>query len=93
MSGLESVSFGLASECVEKGQAYTRALEIATTIAEKGPIALRMAKKAIDEGVEMGIDASLEHEKKCYRQVIHTSDRLEGLKAFVEKRKPVYRGV
>ena len=61
-------------------------------MAEKGPIALRMAKKAIDEGMAVDIDKALLVEKECYGGVIYTADRKEGLKAFTEKRKPVYKG-
>ena len=58
-----------------------------------GPVGLRMAKKAIDGGMQV---ASLAEgyaiEKECYSQVLVTQDRIEGLKAFAEKRKPIYKG-
>lgn len=58
----------------------------------QGPIALRMAKKAINEGLEIDLESALELEEECYEQVLNTKDRLEGLAAFAEKRKPIYTG-
>ena len=57
-----------------------------------GPIALRMAKQAINKGVEVDLASGLAFEQACYAQVIPTKDRMEGLKAFSEKRKPQYKG-
>jgi methylglutaconyl-CoA hydratase len=57
-----------------------------------GPVALRMAKQAIHQGSQMDLASGLAFERACYAQVIPTQDRLEGLKAFAEKRKPVYTG-
>lgn len=51
-----------------------------------------MAKQAINKGMEVDIMTALSIEEACYAQVIPTKDRLEGLKAFKEKRKPVYTG-
>ncbi|CAG8813436.1 20344_t:CDS:2, partial [Racocetra persica] len=53
-----------------------------------GPIALRMAKLAIDRGNQLDLDSALEFENACYEQVIPTEDRIEGLKAFKDKRPP-----
>lgn len=58
----------------------------------QGPVAIRMAKKAINEGVETDIASALVLEEDCYDQVLNTKDRLEGLAAFAEKRKPRYTG-
>jgi len=72
--------------------AYHRALELAREIIPQGPIALRMAKQAINLGSEVDLSTGLAFEQACYAQVIPTKDRLEGLKAFREKRKPKYEG-
>lgn len=66
--------------------------EEAEIIAENGPLALVQAKKAINTGMEVGLKQGLEIEKLCYNIIIPTEDRLEGLAAFKEKRKPLYRG-
>jgi methylglutaconyl-CoA hydratase len=51
-----------------------------------------MAKKAINQGMEVDLSSALTVEEECYEQVLHTQDRLEGLAAFAEKRKPLYTG-
>eukprot|EP00753_Platysulcus_tardus_P005387 PLAT13245.1.p1 GENE.PLAT13245.1~~PLAT13245.1.p1 ORF type:complete len:302 (-),score=123.39 PLAT13245.1:92-967(-) len=83
---------GLVNAAVAAGGAFDKALQLATQIASKGPIAVRAAKKAINEGMQLDIEAGLKVEEDCYALVIPTKDRLEGLAAFQEKRRPVYRG-
>ena len=92
LNGKESEEIGLVTECVPDGQALQRAAEIAAKINKGGPIALRMAKAAINEGMQGSLKEGLEVEGKCYGTVIPTQDRIEGLKAFAEKRKPEYVG-
>lgn len=67
-------------------------MEVAQQINEKGPMAIKMAKKAIDEGIETNMASGLELEEMCYQKLLNTEDRLEGLAAFAEKRKPRYTG-
>merc|ERR1719334_1941334 len=76
----------------ERGAAEAKAFELAREILLQGPIALKMAKIAIDRGMDVDLESGFNLEKQCYAQVIPTEDRLEGLKAFKEKRTPVYRG-
>uniref|UniRef100_A0A0E0K333 Enoyl-CoA hydratase n=1 Tax=Oryza punctata TaxID=4537 RepID=A0A0E0K333_ORYPU len=83
---------GVVNYCVPAGEAYKKALELAQEINQKGPLAIRMAKKAINQGMEVDLSTGLAVEEECYEQVLHTQDRLEGLAAFAEKRKPVYTG-
>lgn len=65
---------------------------INTNPFEQGPLAIRMAKKAINEGLEVNMVPALALEEDCYEQLLNTKDRLEGLAAFSEKRKPRYTG-
>ncbi|KAJ8261516.1 hypothetical protein COCON_G00172390 [Conger conger] len=58
----------------------------------QGPIAIRMAKLAINQGIEVDLATGLAIEEACYAQVIPTKDRIEGLTAFKEKRAPRYKG-
>ncbi|PKU59861.1 probable enoyl-CoA hydratase 2, mitochondrial [Dendrobium catenatum] len=91
--GREALSMGLVNYCVPTGEAYTKALQIARDINEKGPLAIKMAKKAIDEGMlQVDLASALSIEEECYVQLLHSQDRLEGLAAFAEKRKPKYAG-
>ncbi|KAJ4957307.1 hypothetical protein NE237_014090 [Protea cynaroides] len=92
INGRDAISMGLVNYCVPSGGAYQRALEIARDINQKGPLAIRMAKRAIDGGIEIDLPSALELEEECYEKVLNTQDRLEGLAAFAEKRKPRYKG-
>ncbi|KDP39925.1 hypothetical protein JCGZ_03456 [Jatropha curcas] len=92
VGGREASSIGLVNYSVPAGEARTKALEIAREVNQKGPLAIKMAKKAINEGLEADLASALELEEECYEQLLNTKDRLEGLAAFAEKRKPRYTG-
>lgn len=68
------------------------ALSLARDVAAAGPIALRMAKSAIDSGSNVDLHTGMRIEEACYAQVLPTKDRLEGLRAFAEKRAPRFTG-
>ena len=72
--------------------ALVRSIELAKEIASQAPLALKMAKLAINKGIEVDIMSGMNVEKLCYAQVIPTKDRIEGLRSFIEKRSPVYKG-
>jgi methylglutaconyl-CoA hydratase len=88
----EAEHLGLLDRVVAPGQAMAAALDLAREILPNGPVALRMAKQAIQRGRDLDRDSGLAFEQACYAQVIPTQDRLEGLAAFRDKRKPQYRG-
>ena len=67
-------------------------MKMAAMICETGPIAIEQAKYAINKGIETDMTTGLAIESNAYWVTIPTEDRLEGLKAFREKRKPVYKG-
>ncbi|XP_028830705.1 methylglutaconyl-CoA hydratase, mitochondrial [Denticeps clupeoides] len=96
VDGSEARALGLVSHAVEQNNsgdaAYLRALELAREFIQQGPIAVRMAKLAINQGIEVDLKTGLAIEEACYAQVIPTKDRLEGLAAFKEKRPPRYKG-
>ncbi|WP_144528155.1 enoyl-CoA hydratase [Peribacillus simplex] len=68
------------------------AKKLAGEIAVNAPLALRAAKAAINQGAETNLKTGLQIEKDCYQTTLKTRDRLEGLSAFKEKRKPVFKG-
>ncbi|MES1041050.1 enoyl-CoA hydratase [Peribacillus simplex] len=68
------------------------AKKLAKEIAVNAPLALRAAKAAINQGAETDLKSGLQIEKDCYQTTLKTRDRLEGLSAFKEKRKPVFKG-
>ena len=88
----EALRLGLVNRIAPDGDVVGAAVALAEEIAEGGPVALGAAKAAIQEGLELPLDEALELEFQKYQAVIPTQDRLEGLRAFREKRKPVYRG-
>ncbi|KAI3804380.1 hypothetical protein L1987_25874 [Smallanthus sonchifolius] len=92
ISARDALPIGLINYYVPAGEAYSKALEVARDINQKGPVAIRMAKRAINEGLEVNMASALGVEEDCYEQTLHTNDRLEGLAAFAEKRKPLYKG-
>jgi len=96
LNGVEAKAIGLVNHCVEQNEkgdaAYLRAMKLAEEILPQGPVAVRMAKIAINKGIQVDLQSGLAVEQGCYAQVIPTKDRIEGLTAFKEKRKPQYTG-
>ncbi len=88
VTAAEAMSLGL----VEKVGAPEVAMELATQIVANAPIAVSAAKAAIDEGDDLPLDDALALEQQKYALTLKTEDRLEGLKAFAEKRPPHFTG-
>jgi len=88
----EAVAMGVASEAASAGQALTRALEIAREIAAMPPISVAQIKEIVNAGVNAPLDTALMLERKAFQLQFATSDQKEGMKAFIEKRKPNYEG-
>ncbi|MDZ4774872.1 MAG: enoyl-CoA hydratase-related protein [Planctomycetota bacterium] len=89
---VEAERIGLVNRIAPVGGLAECARELARSIADNGPIAVRAAKSAIDEGCDLPMDRGLEVEARCYERVLPTQDRLEALAAFAEKRKPRFSG-
>ncbi|CAM2007018.1 enoyl-CoA hydratase-related protein [Acanthopleuribacter pedis] len=92
INAAEAQTLGLVNDVFPAEELITRCLEIGTQISQNGPIALMQAKKAVNQGLQCSLDQGLHIEQLCYAGVIPTEDRLEGLAAFKEKRKPAYQG-
>ncbi|XP_075788012.1 methylglutaconyl-CoA hydratase, mitochondrial isoform X4 [Pelodiscus sinensis] len=96
VDGEEARAIGLISHVVEQNDsgdaAYRRALALAQEFLPQGPLAIRVAKLAINQGMEVDLVTGLAIEEACYAQTIPTKDRIEGLLAFKEKRPPRYKG-
>ncbi|XP_078531749.1 methylglutaconyl-CoA hydratase, mitochondrial isoform X2 [Lissotriton helveticus] len=96
LDGEEAKAVGLVSHVVEQNDAgdaaYRKAVSLAREFIPQGPVAIRMAKLAINQGIEVDLATGLAIEEACYGQVIPTKDRIEGLLAFKEKRPPRYKG-
>ncbi len=85
-------SLGLVNEVVEGGGWLEAAMELARTVAEKPPIAARLGKQAVLAAEETGISTGLDNERRLYELAMATEDRVEGMKAFLEKRDPEFKG-
>ncbi len=92
IDAVEALQIGLVNHIAKLEELETMSLSIASKIADNAPVAVREAKKAINRGMETDLVHGLQIEEMSYQVTIPTKDRLEGLKAFKEKRKPVYTG-
>ncbi len=88
----EALSLGLVNEVHASDELLPACQKMAEMICQAGPIAVEQAKYAINQGLETDISTGLAIESNAYWVTIPTQDRLEGLAAFREKRKPVYKG-
>lgn len=83
---------GLVNRVVPRGDVLSTALDIAEQIAGNGPLAVRAAKRAVLEGLNLDLPAALSLEQELSRELFATEDALEGPRAFREKRAPNYQG-
>ena len=88
----ESLRIGLVNGVYPPAELLAAARRLADEIGQSGPIAVEQAKYAINRGLETDMQTGLAIESNAYWLCIPTEDRLEGLTAFREKRKPVYKG-
>lgn len=87
-----ALELGLVSSVVPSAELDAKVDSILAELLLCAPRSTRMAKEAIDRGIEVGIDEGLRIERACYEQTLFTDDRNEGLLAFAEKRPPNYQG-
>ena len=92
LSAKEALAAGLVSRVVPREHYFTEAVRIAQDMAKKGPIALRLAKEAVLKAHETTLTEGLEYERKLFYLLFATEDQKEGMRAFVEKRKPEFKG-
>ena len=92
ISATEGYELGLVNRVFPAENFLESVLGVAREIAQNAPLAVRQAKKIINMGLEVDIDTAFALEAECYNNLLGTCDRLEGLAAFNEKRRPVYQG-
>jgi enoyl-CoA hydratase len=92
LSAREALSFGLVARVVAKEAWLAEAKRAAAEIAAKGPVAARLAKEAVDAAFETPLAAGVELERRSFFVARSSEDATEGLTAFVEKRKPDFKG-
>lgn len=92
ISAEEALAMGLVSKVVDDAGVYDSALEMARTIAALPPIAVQQAKEAVIFGADASLPAALALERKALQLTFATADKTEGMRAFLEKRKPEFKG-
>jgi enoyl-CoA hydratase/carnithine racemase len=88
----EALRMGLVNRVAEDGRWLEVALELAREVAGQPPIATRLGKQAVLGAEETVLSAGLENERRLYELAMATEDRVEGMKAFLEKREPKFEG-
>ena len=88
----EARSFGIVNSVAAKKEWLDTALELADVVARRPPLAVRFGKQAVLAAEEMPLSAGLSQERRLYELAMATEDRVEGMHAFLEKRKPEFRG-
>jgi len=92
LSAREAFDAGLVSRVVSREQFLSEALRIAREIATRPPLALKLAKEAVLKADELSLSEGLEYERRLFYSLFATEDQKEGMRAFLEKRRPNFRG-
>ncbi len=92
LSAQEAHFYGLVNKVVPVEMYMHEAIELAKEIAQMSPIAVQLAKEAINRSFETQLDEGLMFERKNFYLTFASEDQKEGMKAFIEKRKPVFKG-
>jgi len=88
----EAKALGLVSRVVPKEAYLEEAKKVANEIASKSPVAIRLAKMAVNKAFEMGLGEGIDFEREVFYLLFASEDKDEGMKAFMEKRKPEFTG-
>lgn len=88
----EAFNAGMISQLCEQGEALQRACTVARRIAQQPPLAVMAIKELLATGEDAPLHSMLKRERSHFVQLFDTQDQKEGMTAFLEKRKPVYRG-
>jgi enoyl-CoA hydratase len=92
LSAWEAYRRGLVNRVVPVELYLEEALELAQGVAERAPLAVRLAKDAVNRALEVGLEAGLALERSNFLVAFGSEDKAEGTQAFVERRKPVWKG-
>ena len=88
----QAAEWGLVNALHEPGEVLAAAIETAKVIAGNAPLSVRQVKKSVRYGLQMEIRTAMRFEVEAYNHLVDTEDRVEGVRAFNEKRKPVFKG-
>jgi enoyl-CoA hydratase/carnithine racemase len=88
----DALRLGLVNQVAPSKGWLDAAVELAAVVASRPPLAARLAKQAVLAADDSGLSAGLAHERRLYELAMATEDRVEGMTAFLEKRKPDFKG-
>ena len=88
----EALQLGIVNRVAEAGRWLEEAIELAGVVARRPPLAVRLGKQAVLAADETALTAGLDQERRLYELAMATEDRVEGMNAFLEKRKPSFKG-
>jgi enoyl-CoA hydratase/carnithine racemase len=88
----EAHRIGIVNQVTGKKEWLDRAIELAELVARRPPIAVRLAKQAVLAAEETALTQGLAYERRLYELAMATEDRVEGMTAFIEKRRPEFKG-
>jgi len=92
LSAQEALAAGLVNRVVPVEACLDEALRLANEIAERAPVAVRLAKEAVNQALETSLADGIAGERRAFYSLFDTQDQKEGMKAFLEKRKPRWKG-
>jgi enoyl-CoA hydratase len=92
LSAAEALDFGLISRVVPPEHYFDEALKLAHQMCKKGPVALKLGKEAVNKAFETTLSEGVLAERRLFYMLFSTADQKEGMKAFIEKRKPAFEG-
>ena len=92
ISAQDALALGFVNRVAPKGNWLDEALDLAAVVARRPPLAVKIAKQAVLAAEEMPLAGALDHERRLYELTMASEDRVEGMRAFLEKRKPDFRG-
>jgi enoyl-CoA hydratase len=92
ITAARALDWGVVNALCEPGEVYAQALATASTIAGNAPLSVRQIKKSVRYGGQMELRTAFRFEIEAYNHLVETEDRYEGVRAFNEKRKPVFKG-
>ena len=92
VKGPDALRMGMVSEVVPDAQVLPRAIEMARRIARMPPLAVMQIKDVLIAGMDSSLEAALLLERKAFQLLFATEDQKEGMRAFIEKRRPTFKG-
>jgi len=88
----EAGRMGLVNQVVAPENLIRETKKWAAELAERPPLSLKMLKSCVNLGMQMDLPGAIDYEAKCVAILMNSEDRMEGIRAFVEKRKPIFKG-